>query len=82
SFGLLLLIVVMFFSNGVAGGLERGRAWLSDAADRYREDGVAGVGQFVKETVVGYVTWARDAVVGWVKDRIAGLRRLVGSGAG
>ncbi|WP_159900383.1 branched-chain amino acid ABC transporter permease [Salinirussus salinus] len=82
SFGLLLLIVVMFFSNGVSGGVNRGRAWLSEAADRFREDGAAGVGQFVRETVVGHVTWARDAVVGWVKDRVTGLRRLVGSGAG
>jgi branched-chain amino acid transport system permease protein len=82
SFGLLLLIVVMFFTNGVSGGLERGRAWLSDATDRFREDGPAGVGAFARETVVGYVTWTRDTVVNWVSDRIAGLRRLVGSGAG
>jgi branched-chain amino acid transport system permease protein len=79
SFGLLLLIVVMFFSNGVSGGLERGRAWLSEAGNRFQEDGPAGVGRFARETVVGYAAWTRKTVVDWVTGRVAGLRRLVGS---
>ena len=77
SFGLLLLLVVMFLNNGVAGGINRGIAWLREAADRYREDGPRGVGAFVRETVVGYAVWARDAIVGYVRDLVARVRRFL-----
>ena len=66
SFGVLILVVVLFFDNGVAGGLEAGyarlRAWLPVAAERYREDGPAGVVRFVGETVRGWLAAARRKV--------------------
>jgi len=55
SFGFLLLIVVLFFDNGVYGGLERFSAWLSVAANRFESDGVAGVTALVQETVDDWV---------------------------
>jgi branched-chain amino acid transport system permease protein len=73
SFGVLLLLVVLFFDNGVAGGINRFRAWLSVAADRYRQDGPGGVVSFTVETVTKYVRLARRGLV----DRVASLRRRV-----
>jgi branched-chain amino acid transport system permease protein len=59
SFGVLLLFVVLFFDNGVAGGLLRFRGWLDVAHGRYRADGVAGVTALTSETIVGYGRLAR-----------------------
>ena len=77
SLGILLLIVVLFFNNGVAGGVNRFRAWLAVAGDRYEADGVGGVTAFVKETIVKYVALARKAL----KDRVQSLKRRVGAGS-
>jgi branched-chain amino acid transport system permease protein len=55
SFGFLLLIVVLFFDNGVYGGLERFKTWTGVARERYREDGVGGVLALARETVTGWV---------------------------
>ncbi|AQL41840.1 hypothetical protein BV210_03520 [Halorientalis sp. IM1011] len=76
SFGVLLLLVVLFFDNGVAGGINRFRAWLGVAWQRYQTDGVAGVIAFVKETVVGYAVLAKDEVVAFVRRVITGVRSL------
>ena len=77
SFGVLILIVVLFFDSGVAGGLEAGyarlRAWLPAAAERYREDGPAGVVRFVGETVEGWLATAR----GKVRTHLARVGELV-----
>lgn len=60
SFGILLLIVVLFFDNGVAGGVDRLRAWLGVAAERYEREGVSGVLALVRETVSKYGTKLRE----------------------
>jgi branched-chain amino acid transport system permease protein len=60
SFGVLLLVVVLFLDNGVAGGVNRFRAWLGVASDRYEDDGAGGVVTFAGETVSGYATAARE----------------------
>jgi len=77
SLGILLLVVVLFFDNGVAGGVNRFRAWLDIAEGRYREDGVGGVVAFAKETVVKYVALARKGL----KERVQSLKRRVGAGS-
>jgi branched-chain amino acid transport system permease protein len=89
SFGVLILIVVLFFDNGVAGGLEaayaRLRAWLPVAAGRYRENGWRGVAAFVGETISGWLAAARETVRAYaarVRDLVRGYlvraRELVG----
>jgi branched-chain amino acid transport system permease protein len=78
SFGLLLLIVVLYFDNGVAGGVIRFRDWLGRARVRYREDGLSGVVAFVWETVRYYLGLARDAVVAAVRSVLSRLRGLLG----
>jgi len=81
SFGVLIVVVVLFFENGVAGGLEwsvrRFRAWLREARGRYRADGLPGVATFVVETVVGWVRAAVAAVVGWVRTAVANVVALI-----
>lgn len=74
-FGIILVFVVIFFTNGVAGGLERLRDWLAVAAERYREDGIAGVASFTWETVAGWIRRVRKMVVGWIRR----IRRVAGS---
>jgi branched-chain amino acid transport system permease protein len=64
SFGVLLLIVVLFFENGVAGGINRLRVWVGVAQERYREDGAAGVAAFVRATVATYLRWVVAQVRG------------------
>ena len=78
SFGVLLLLVVLFFDNGVAGGVNRFRAWSGVAAERYRADGAAGVVALVKETIVGYVVLFKDGVVSFVRRVVNGVRSLPG----
>ncbi|PSQ14425.1 branched-chain amino acid ABC transporter permease [Halobacteriales archaeon QS_8_69_73] len=89
SFGVLILVVVLFFENGVAGGLEaayaRLRAWLPVAAKRYRTDGWRGVLAFVGETVAGWLAAARETVRayaarvrGGVRGYLIRARELVG----
>ena len=73
SFGVLLLLVVLFFDNGVAGGLQRLRAWLGTARERYRADGVAGVAGLVRETILGYVRLLRQ----WLASLGRRVRSLV-----
>jgi branched-chain amino acid transport system permease protein len=68
SFGVLLLLVVLFFDNGVAGGINRLRAWLGVALERYRADGVGGVGAFARETVVSYAAWTKNEGVALVRQ--------------
>jgi branched-chain amino acid transport system permease protein len=85
SFGVLLLVVVLFFDNGVAGGVIRFRAWLGVAADRYREDGIAGVLAFIRETVVRYLRLAKRWIVstiGRIRDRIATTVQRITDGGG
>lgn len=77
SLGILLLVVVLFFNNGVAGGVNRFRAWFGVAGDRYEADGVGGVTAFTKETLVKYVALARKGL----KDRVQSLKRRVGAGS-
>jgi|GEM_PF-64215 len=85
SFGVLLLIVVLFFDNGVAGGLIRFRAWLGVARERYREDGVAGVLAFTRETIVGYLRLLKQRIrstIRRIRSWIVTLwRRLRGEGS-
>jgi branched-chain amino acid transport system permease protein len=64
SFGFLLLIVVLFFDNGVYGGVSRFRAWLGEAQSRYRDDGIAGVVALVQETIAGALRAAAEIVRG------------------
>jgi branched-chain amino acid transport system permease protein len=88
SFGVLILIVVLFFENGVAGGLEvayaRLRAWLSVARERYREDGWRGVVSLAGETVKGWLVAAVRTIRAFAARAIeqiigylAGIRDLV-----
>ncbi len=56
NFGILLLIVVLFFDNGVAGGVNRFRDWLGIASERYAAEGAGGVAAFTGETVSGYAS--------------------------
>jgi branched-chain amino acid transport system permease protein len=81
SFGVLLVVVVLFFDNGVAGGMSwsarRFRAWLEEARARYRADGVRGVAVFVVETIVGWVRAAVAAIVGWVRAAVANVVALI-----
>jgi branched-chain amino acid transport system permease protein len=79
SLGVLLLLVVLFFNNGVAGGLIRFRNWLTVARERYRQDGVGGVVAFARETVVGYVRLARRGLVKWVRSLRRRMARRLGS---
>ncbi|HKJ57898.1 MAG TPA: branched-chain amino acid ABC transporter permease [Halobacteriales archaeon] len=77
SFGVLILVVVLFFDNGVAGGVERFRAWLGVATERYRADGAAGVAAYTRETIVGYLAMLKDSAVGVVesvRQRVGGSR--------
>jgi branched-chain amino acid transport system permease protein len=78
SFGVLLLLVVLFFDNGVAGGVNRFRGWLGVAAERYRAEGIAGVLAFGRETVVSYALWIRSAVVASGRQVLAGIRSIPG----
>jgi branched-chain amino acid transport system permease protein len=78
SFGVLLLIVVLYFDNGVAGGVIRFGDWLGRARVRYREDGVAGVAAFVTETLTLYAALVRDAVIGAVRSLVARIRGVFG----
>ncbi|WP_254543172.1 branched-chain amino acid ABC transporter permease [Halomarina pelagica] len=64
AFGFVLLLVVLFFDNGVAGGIERLRAWLGETGEHYREGGFAAVVSFARASVVRRVASARDAVTG------------------
>ena len=81
SFGVLLVVVVLFFENGVAGGMSwsarRFRAWLEEARARYRADGVRGVAGLVVETVVGWLRAAGAAVVAWVRTAVANVVALI-----
>ncbi|KTG30711.1 branched-chain amino acid ABC transporter permease [Haloferax profundi] len=52
SFGILLLVVVLFFDNGVTGGLKRFGEWLGAARGHYDRDGFSGVVGFGGESVV------------------------------
>lgn len=63
SFGTMVLVVVLFFNNGVAGGLIRFRDWLGVARIRYQEDGVSGVGTFTRETISSHLAAFRKRVV-------------------
>ncbi|ESS11178.1 MAG: ABC-type branched-chain amino acid transport system, permease component [uncultured archaeon A07HR60] len=54
SFGFLLLIVVLYFDNGVYGGVDRLQTWLGTARQQYTDAGVAGVGTLIRETVTGW----------------------------
>jgi branched-chain amino acid transport system permease protein len=74
SFGVLLLIVVLYFDNGVAGGVFRFRAWLGEAKRRYDEDGVAGVLAFTRKTIVRYVVALKDGIVRTVRRLIQRVR--------
>ncbi len=60
SFGVLLLIVVLFFDNGVAGGVNRLRDWLGVASERYAAEGAGGVAAFASQTVNGYASAFRE----------------------
>ena len=83
SFGFLLLIVVLFFDNGVYGGVRRLRAWLGLARDRYREDGVAGVAALVRETVVAGLRAAATIVRGLLatlRQRLLAVAARIGLG--
>ncbi|MFB6234261.1 MAG: branched-chain amino acid ABC transporter permease [Halopenitus sp.] len=62
SFGFLLLVVVLFFDNGVYGGLERFSVWLSVATERYHADGVSGVSAFAQETLDEWIQALRGQV--------------------
>ena len=79
-FGLALLGVVLFLENGVAGGLKwaarRFRAWLREARERYRADGLQGVGAFVVETVVARVRVAVATVLAWFRWFVGQLVEL------
>ncbi len=71
SFGILLLVVVLFFDNGVTGGIKRFGSWLGSGREHYRQDGVGGFVGFVGETIVATLVPIRHAVVG-VIDSITG----------
>jgi branched-chain amino acid transport system permease protein len=75
SLGVLLLVVVLFFNNGVAGGVNRSRAVLAAAVDRYREGGMGGVVSFGKETVMKYVRLVQQSL----QKRVRSIKRLVGA---
>jgi branched-chain amino acid transport system permease protein len=75
SLGVLLLVVVLFFNNGVAGGVNRSRAVLAAAVDRYREGGMGGVASFGKETVMKYVRLVQQSL----QKRVRSIKRLVGA---
>ena len=62
SFGVLLLIVVLFLDNGVAGGIDRFRAWLGLASNRYSTEGAGGVAALTRETVGGYASTLREKI--------------------
>ena len=76
SFGVLILVVVLFFDNGVAGGVERFRDWLGVARERYKADGPAGVVAYTRETIVGYLVMIKDSAGGVVES----VRRRVSGG--
>jgi branched-chain amino acid transport system permease protein len=66
---------VLFFNNGVAGGVNRSRAVLAAAVDRYREGGMGGVVSFGKETVMKYVRLVQQSL----QKRVRSIKRLVGA---
>ena len=76
SFGVMLLLVVLFFDNGVAGGINRFRAWLAKARVRYQTDGVSGVTAFVTETVTSSLQWIKSEVLSFGRQSLAGIRSL------
>lgn len=59
---MLLLVVVLFFENGVADGVSRFRNWLGVAQERYRLDGWGDGVALSRETAVGCLAWFRDGV--------------------
>lgn len=77
SLGVLLLVVVLFFDNGVAGGVNRFRAGVAATVDRYREDGVGGVAAFGKEIVTKYV----ELVQKILQNRVRSIKQLLGAGS-
>ncbi|KAB1192975.1 branched-chain amino acid ABC transporter permease [Haloferax sp. MBLA0076] len=62
SFGILLLVVVLFFDNGVTGGLERLGEWLGAARGHYDRDGFGGVVGFGGESIVAKLRPVFNAV--------------------
>ncbi|MXR52418.1 branched-chain amino acid ABC transporter permease [Halovenus sp. WSH3] len=77
SLGLLLLVVVLFFNNGVAGGVNRFRAWIGVAVNRYHKGGVRGVVSLVRETIMKYVRLVWTTLRGGARS----LMRRVGIGS-
>lgn len=63
-FGLIILTFVLFFDNGVAGGINRFRAWLALAQSRYEEEGVSGVVALTSETISKYKAKAGKRIGG------------------
>lgn len=72
SFGILLLVIVLFFDNGVTAGLKQLSTWLGTARDHYDRDGFAGVIGFSSDTVVAKLDLLRHAVVDAVDSVASG----------
>ncbi|QCS43080.1 branched-chain amino acid ABC transporter permease [Natrinema versiforme] len=50
-FGIMLIVVVLYFKQGAAGGLFMGRDWLLDVHAAYQRDGVGAAAAFVRESI-------------------------------
>lgn len=68
SFGVLILVVVLFFDNGVAGGIVRLRNWTVDARRSYREGGFRGVWTLTRKTVAGWGRSLKESLVDWARS--------------
>lgn len=64
AFGFVLLVVVLFFDNGVAGGIERLQAWLGGAEEEYRQGGADAVAAYTRRSAGRHLTVARESLTG------------------
>ncbi|WP_433629857.1 branched-chain amino acid ABC transporter permease [Halomicrococcus sp. NG-SE-24] len=67
-FGTLVLVVVLFFKQGVYGGVAALGDWLAGLSASYRNDGASGVAAFVRTSVGN----AADSLRGGTQQRSTG----------
>lgn len=59
-FGIMLIVVVIYFKQGAVGGLLLVRAWLFEVRAAYERDGAGAAAAFVRESIVEKLRAAGD----------------------
>ncbi|MDL5361001.1 branched-chain amino acid ABC transporter permease [Halalkalicoccus sp. NIPERK01] len=61
-FGVMLIVVVLYFKQGAAGGLVLVHAWLLEARSEYERGGAGAVATFARESIAARLRAARERV--------------------